>query len=47
MRGAKAVIAALLCVSFDKTISIRTSFIAGVTGALISRLRLGADRRVD
>ena len=35
MRGAKAVIAALLCVSFDKTISIRASFIAGVTGAAL------------
>jgi imidazolonepropionase-like amidohydrolase len=35
MRGAKAVIAALLCVSFDKTISIRASCIAGVTGAAL------------
>ena len=35
MRGAKAVIAALLCVSFDKTISIRASFIAGATGAAL------------
>ena len=32
----RAVIAALLCVSFDKTISIRTSSIAGVSGALLA-----------